>query len=83
MSNLNHTQTTLIEKMVPQNFMGTPIGGFRFGQARIDFQAYLATLSPAPQLKIDFGAAEFLQPKSSTALVESSKSGADAQGLGA
>lgn len=42
------TKTTPTEPLVPVNFMGTPVGGFRFGQARIDFQAHLATLVPAP-----------------------------------
>ena len=71
------TQATLSEPLVPVNFMGTPNGGFRFGQARIDFQAYLATLSPAPTLKIDFGTVEFQNHNRPPAIVESSKNGED------
>ena len=81
MSTPNHTQSTqatLSEPLVPVNFMGTPNGGFRFGQTRIDFQAYLATLSPAPPLKIDFGTVEF-QHNRPPAIVESSKNGEDAK----
>ena len=81
MSTPNHTQgtqATLSEQSVPVNFMGTPNGGFRFGQTRIDFQAYLATLSPAPPLKIDFGIVEFQQNRP-PAIVESSKNGEDAK----
>jgi hypothetical protein len=56
----NHTFTqqpeaTPITPLVPVNFMGTPGGGFRFGQRRIDFLAHLATLTPAPKLQINFG----------------------------
>jgi hypothetical protein len=52
---IEQPQAKPIQPLVPANFMGTPGGGFRFGQARIDFLAHLATLTPSPQLKINFG----------------------------
>ena len=82
MSVNNITQTTqaiTTEPLVPVNFMGTPVGGFRFGQARIDFQAHLATLVPAPQLKINFGTHEFTRLKRSPGTDNSSKVDEDAK----